>query len=381
MLTGRVPFTAPAPVDVILKHLHDAPVPPRELRPDVAIAPELEQIVLRCMAKGREERFQSMDELMVQLKAVRALLTGSSGPQPVAPHHDTQPIRSAPLPAIAQTPPTPQPGTRTPSQPMSAMRATPSRGTAHVSRPPPPPLEAILEEEEEDWSWASRRRAIEEWIRREWAAKRRAAQRWVEENWETLRIALPPALILVAGIGTAAIVVRAPVAAPEEPAPATAVASPEVPPPATDVASSEVPRPATDVASSDVPRRTADPALAPPAAAPAAPREMQPVAPLVPAAQGQPVAFTLLTLTSNPSGAEVRDADDRFLGTTPFDLRVPSNEPLQLTLRHHGYRAAPIKRVVQGERMSLNVTMKSAKADPYETRPSRRSVGYKDDPY
>jgi len=93
------------------------------------------------------------------------------------------------------------------------------------------------------------------------------------------------------------------------------------------------------------------------------------------------VATTLVTLTSTPSGAEVHDAGDKFLGTTPFDLRVPSKEPLQLTLRLHGYRATPVKRVVEGERMSLNVTMKSAKADPYESRPIRRSVGYKDDPY
>ena len=33
MLTGRVPFTAPAPVDIILKHLHETAVPPRALRP------------------------------------------------------------------------------------------------------------------------------------------------------------------------------------------------------------------------------------------------------------------------------------------------------------------------------------------------------------
>src|SRR5205807_8030771 len=71
MLTGRVPFTAPAPVDIILKHLHEQPVAPRELRPDLPIAPDLQEIVLRCMAKAREDRYQSMDELLAQLKVVR----------------------------------------------------------------------------------------------------------------------------------------------------------------------------------------------------------------------------------------------------------------------------------------------------------------------
>src|SRR5947209_12859669 len=59
MITGKVPFTAAAPVDIILKHLHDAPVAPRELRPDLQIAPDLEAIILKCIAKSRDDRFQS----------------------------------------------------------------------------------------------------------------------------------------------------------------------------------------------------------------------------------------------------------------------------------------------------------------------------------
>src|SRR3954464_11320652 len=103
MLTGRVPFTAPAPVDISLKHLHDAPVPPHELRPDLNISRGLEDIVLRCMAKSREERFQSMDELLAQLKAVRAQLTGMASPNsaPPAQGESTNPN----LPVMAQTPP------------------------------------------------------------------------------------------------------------------------------------------------------------------------------------------------------------------------------------------------------------------------------------
>src|SRR6266436_1360898 len=148
MLAGRVPFTAPAPVDVILKHLHDAPVPPRQLRPDLQIAPELQRIVLRCMAKGREQRYQSMDELLVHLKAVRAHLTGMSAPHPVPPQPGPQPQAKPVIPGmITQTPPTPQPGLRTPSEPMSALRSTPARGTPHPTRPPPPPPEAMLDDE------------------------------------------------------------------------------------------------------------------------------------------------------------------------------------------------------------------------------------------
>jgi hypothetical protein len=128
-----------------------------------------------------------------------------------------------------------------------------------------------------------------------------------------------------------------------------------------------------------------------PAVAPAAPVPTPAPAAAVPAAaapveasayQTANAGTTLVTVTSSPSGAEVRDADDRMLGMTPFDLRVPSAKPLQLTLRHDGFKPVTLKRKVDGERVSLAVTMKKdARADSSEQMPNKRSVGYKDDPY
>src|SRR5205085_3217676 len=139
-------FTGAAPVDIILKHLHEAPVPPAEARPDLRIAPGLQEVVLRCMAKGRNDRFQSMDELLVQLKAVRGRLTGAA-PQPSSPEpHATTPearLKASSGP-ISQTPPTPQPALRTPSQPMGAMRTTPEYGAP--SQPPAPPPDAFYDQ-------------------------------------------------------------------------------------------------------------------------------------------------------------------------------------------------------------------------------------------
>jgi len=312
MLTGRVPFTGAAPVDIILKHLHDAPVAPRLLRPDLAIGPGLEDLVLRCMAKNRDERFQSMDEVLAQLKVLRAHLTGISAPGSA--------LLGADGILTGQTPPTPPPGLRTPSEPMGALRPTPARGTATSGTPPPPPADAF------ELPAPSERRDAG------------AAQ----GIWRTflvspaLRMAFPPALIVIAGIGTAAYVLRAP-----QPSPAVA----HVPPEAA-VAPAPVPQPP------------------PPAVYPTA-----------------YAGTTLVTVISNPSGAEVRDADDRFLGTTPFDLRVPSNRMLQLTLRQDGYRPVSLNRKVDGERETLSVTMKSAKAEAYQSRPTRTSAGYKADPY
>ena len=54
MLTGRVPFDGEAAVTIALKHVSEAPVPPREFNP--AIPPELEQTVLWTMNKHASDR-------------------------------------------------------------------------------------------------------------------------------------------------------------------------------------------------------------------------------------------------------------------------------------------------------------------------------------
>jgi serine/threonine-protein kinase len=342
MLTGKVPFTAQAPVDIILKHLHEAPVAPRELRPDLQIAPELQDIVLKCIAKSRDERFQSMDEMLAQLKIVRSQVTGLSGPNSLPPpsyNGDTAPNLTALNPAlVAQTPPSAQPSMRTPSQPMPAVRtSTPPGGSPHLVRPPPPPLEAMIEDD------AVARIPIQQRVTPAYGMPSVPPAR--ARKLSKLR----PALVVsaaVAAAGAIAAVLYLKASSPQ-------VVMQQIPPPPAAVTASVAPAP-------------------PPAPAPAAPSGYQT------ANNGT----TLVTVTSTPSGAEVRDVDDRLLGMTPFDLRVPAAKPLQLTLRHQGFKPVTLKKKPEGDRISLSVTMKKdAKTDPYEIMPNKRSVGYKDDPY
>src|SRR5947199_6401813 len=101
------------------------------------------------MAKSREERFQSMDDLLAQLKAVRTKVTGMAGPSSAPPRYapDTSPNLHPISPGlVAQTPPSPQPSMQTPSQPMPTMK-TPAAGTHRISHPPPPPPEALYDDE------------------------------------------------------------------------------------------------------------------------------------------------------------------------------------------------------------------------------------------
>jgi serine/threonine-protein kinase len=338
MLTGRVPFTASAPVDIIMKHLHEPPVKPRDLRPDLNISVELQELVLRCMAKSRDDRFQSMDELLVNLKMVRQQVTGISGPNSLPPPnaYDTAPGLKPLTPAmIAQTPPTPQPGLRTPSQPMQAMRPTPSGGIPHIPRPPPPPPEAL----EEDVSDIQQRVTP---VGGTAAARLRAAP----ARKSPVRFVVPAAAVVVvaAGAGIWWRMSQPQITVQKIPAPPPVAAAAPVQPEQPHAQPAETPPPPSGYQTANA-------------------------------------GTTLVTVTSTPSGAEVRDIDDRLLGMTPFDLRVPTARPLQLTLRHEGFKPVTLKKKAEGEHISLSVTMKKDAKDPYEVIPSKRSVGYKDDPY
>jgi len=60
-LTGQPPFTGETPLVVAMQHIKKPVVPPRERRP--GLAPELEAIVLRLLAKSPAERYGSALEL------------------------------------------------------------------------------------------------------------------------------------------------------------------------------------------------------------------------------------------------------------------------------------------------------------------------------
>ncbi|GAC1363702.1 MAG: Stk1 family PASTA domain-containing Ser/Thr kinase [Actinomycetota bacterium] len=70
MLTQQVPFKADTAVAIAYKHVKEPPKPPSLLNPEVS--PELDSVVLKALAKHPDNRYQSADELRLDLQRLLA---------------------------------------------------------------------------------------------------------------------------------------------------------------------------------------------------------------------------------------------------------------------------------------------------------------------
>jgi beta-lactam-binding protein with PASTA domain/tRNA A-37 threonylcarbamoyl transferase component Bud32 len=70
MLTGKVPFSGDSAIEIAMKHLNEVPKPPSKVRPE--IPEDLDQVVLRALAKAPEDRYQTAEEFAEDLHRVEA---------------------------------------------------------------------------------------------------------------------------------------------------------------------------------------------------------------------------------------------------------------------------------------------------------------------
>jgi serine/threonine protein kinase len=68
MLVGEPPFHGPTPLEVVLKHIQEEPVPITRRRPEVDL--DLQSIIFRMIAKAPQARFQTGQELLAALSSV-----------------------------------------------------------------------------------------------------------------------------------------------------------------------------------------------------------------------------------------------------------------------------------------------------------------------
>lgn len=92
LLAGRPPFVGDSPVSVAYQHVREEAPRPSQFAADVP--PELDQVVLRSLAKNRDERYASAQEFLADLRAVM-------GGGPVSPSTGAIAVGSAALGAGA----------------------------------------------------------------------------------------------------------------------------------------------------------------------------------------------------------------------------------------------------------------------------------------
>ncbi len=68
MVTGRVPFDGDSTVAIAIQHLQDEMTPPSAYAPDLPIS--MEKIILKCTQKNPDRRYESISDLLVDLKKV-----------------------------------------------------------------------------------------------------------------------------------------------------------------------------------------------------------------------------------------------------------------------------------------------------------------------
>jgi len=68
MVTGRVPFEGKTPLSVAMKHKSQAPPDPQDL--NAQVSDSFSQVILRCLAKEKNQRYQSVGELLADLKNI-----------------------------------------------------------------------------------------------------------------------------------------------------------------------------------------------------------------------------------------------------------------------------------------------------------------------
>ena len=134
MLTGRKPYTADTPMQVIFQHLNEDVPPPSAVVP--AVAPQLDALVTRAASRYPQNRPVDAVEMLAEVREVRATLTPDE--------LDEQPADAAPAaPPVppADAAPAPAPGSEEPTSVVNLPAGDGVDRTTRLLLPPAPPPE------------------------------------------------------------------------------------------------------------------------------------------------------------------------------------------------------------------------------------------------
>ena len=120
LLTGRVPFRSETPIGYLHKHISEAPPPLDAAAPGLAVPPQVEAVLMKALAKAREQRHGSVLEFSRAFSAAASSAVGAPAPAPA-------PTTSSVTRVLDSLEPSPEPGT---------VRVNPKDGQKYVWIPP-----------------------------------------------------------------------------------------------------------------------------------------------------------------------------------------------------------------------------------------------------
>src|SRR5208282_561953 len=120
LLAGRVPFRSETPIGYLHKHVSEAPPPLRTAAPGLAVPPQVETVLMKALAKAREERHGSALEFSREFGAAASSALGAPAPAPA-------PTTSSVTRVLDNLEPPPEAGT---------VRVNPIDGLKYVWIPP-----------------------------------------------------------------------------------------------------------------------------------------------------------------------------------------------------------------------------------------------------
>ena len=68
LFCGRLPFPGESPLQIVVNHMQKAPPRPRSIKPGLPV--DLEAVILKCLEKDRDKRYQTVEELTEALNAI-----------------------------------------------------------------------------------------------------------------------------------------------------------------------------------------------------------------------------------------------------------------------------------------------------------------------
>jgi tetratricopeptide (TPR) repeat protein len=82
MLTGQVPFSGDSSMSIAMKHITQVPLDPQEINSQ--ISGEINSLIMKCLEKDREQRYQDIEELLLELGDIEKSIGIAAAPE--GPH-------------------------------------------------------------------------------------------------------------------------------------------------------------------------------------------------------------------------------------------------------------------------------------------------------